>query len=505
VTPTDFPSRRRRRAIVRGALLASDAVTLFAATQLASLVRFGQILHIPSVPGLPIWFNLIDLSFLITAIWLVILWGERLYDLHHVFWGTGEYSRVIRALSVGIVGIVVVEYLLKLPGLSRAWLLLAWGFASASVIGGRSIVRWAVAAARRQGHLLRPTLIVGFNAEAADIIRALRKDVSSGLVPIGCLASSQADQLSLDYCVDGDVPCLGTAGDIRTIVDERFIDTVLIASTAFEHDVLARIINELRDRDLDIQLSSGLFDVTTSRVMIRETSGIPLITIRGVSFSPWKSFVKRTFDLVMGSLIILVGTPIWVLVALGIKLGSRGPVLYRQGRIGRDGVPFDMFKFRSMYADAEARLAELREAGANEATGPLFKMKDDPRVTPVGKWMRKFSIDEFPQLINVMRGDMSLVGPRPPLPGETSSYTDQHWRRMEVLPGMTGLWQVSGRSKLSFDEMVRLDLFYMVGRIRSRPHAAHDPGGAVRQGSVLRAGATCPLAPARPCHCRAVA
>jgi exopolysaccharide biosynthesis polyprenyl glycosylphosphotransferase len=461
VTPTDFPSRRRRRAIVRGALLASDAVMLFAATQLASFVRFGQVLHIPSVPGLPQWFNLIDLSFLITAIWLVILWGERLYDLHHVFWGTGEYSRVIRALSVGIVGIVVVEYLLKLPGLSRAWLLLAWGFASASVIGGRSIVRWAVAAARRQGHLLRPTLIVGFNAEAADIIRALRKDVSSGLVPIGCLASSQADQLSLDYCVDGDVPCLGTAGDIRTIVDERFIDTVLIASTAFEHDVLARIINELRDRDLDIQLSSGLFDVTTSRVMIRETSGIPLITIRGVSFSPWKSFVKRTFDLVMGSLIILVGTPIWVLVALGIKLGSRGPVLYRQGRIGRDGVPFDMFKFRSMYADAEARLAELREAGANEATGPLFKMKDDPRVTPVGKWMRKFSIDEFPQLINVMRGNMSLVGPRPPLPGETSSYTDQHWRRMEVLPGMTGLWQVSGRSKLSFDEMVRLDLFYI--------------------------------------------
>jgi lipopolysaccharide/colanic/teichoic acid biosynthesis glycosyltransferase len=150
-----------------------------------------------------------------------------------------------------------------------------------------------------------------------------------------------------------------------------------------------------------------------------------------------------------------------VLVALGIKLGSRGPVLYRQGRIGRDGVPFDMFKFRSMYADAEARLAELREAGANEATGPLFKMKDDPRVTPVGKWMRKFSIDEFPQLINVMRGNMSLVGPRPPLPGETSSYTDQHWRRMEVLPGMTGLWQVSGRSKLSFDEMVRLDLFYI--------------------------------------------
>jgi lipopolysaccharide/colanic/teichoic acid biosynthesis glycosyltransferase len=151
---------------------------------------------------------------------------------------------------------------------------------------------------------------------------------------------------------------------------------------------------------------------------------------------------------------------VWVLLAAAIKLTSPGPVLYRQLRMGGDGKPFGMFKFRSISADAEARLAELEAAGANEATGPLFKMKDDPRVTAVGRWMRKFSIDEFPQLLNVMHGEMSLVGPRPPLPGETDA-TDHHWRRMEVLPGMTGLWQVSGRSRLTFDEMIRLDLFYI--------------------------------------------
>jgi lipopolysaccharide/colanic/teichoic acid biosynthesis glycosyltransferase len=163
----------------------------------------------------------------------------------------------------------------------------------------------------------------------------------------------------------------------------------------------------------------------------------------------------------VGGLIVLVGMPLWVAFALAIKFTSRGPMLYRQRRVGRDGVPFDMFKFRSMYADADERLEDLRASGANEATGPLFKMRDDPRVTPVGRWMRKFSIDEFPQLLNVLRGEMSLVGPRPPLPCETVSYTDHHWRRMEVLPGMTGLWQVSGRSRLTFDEMIRLDLFYI--------------------------------------------
>jgi lipopolysaccharide/colanic/teichoic acid biosynthesis glycosyltransferase len=151
--------------------------------------------------------------------------------------------------------------------------------------------------------------------------------------------------------------------------------------------------------------------------------------------------------------------PVWIAVALGIKISSPGPVFYGQERIGRSGRAFKMLKFRSMYVDAEARLSELQEA--NEASGPLFKMKDDPRVTSIGKWMRKFSVDEFPQLINVLRGEMSLVGPRPPLPREVERYSTHDWRRLEVLPGMTGLWQTSGRSALTFDEMVRLDLFYI--------------------------------------------
>ena len=223
--------------------------------------------------------------------------------------------------------------------------------------------------------------------------------------------------------------------------------------------MLARIIADLRGSDVDIELSSGLLDVTTSRVLIREISGVPLITVRGVSFSRGKRFTKRAFDVVTGALIIAVGLPLWILFALIIKSGSRGPVLYRQTRVGRGGQHFEMYKFRTMTDGAH----EVRDrlAADNEASGPLFKMQDDPRVTRSGKWMRKFSVDEFPQLLNVMRGEMSLVGPRPPLPEETDQYTNYHWRRMEVLPGMTGLWQISGRSRLTFNEMIRLDLFYI--------------------------------------------
>jgi exopolysaccharide biosynthesis polyprenyl glycosylphosphotransferase len=457
LTQTEFPTRSRRRATLRIALLVSDMLMLLAATQLASLVRFGQLRHVAAFPELGPSATFLRVSLVIVALGLGALWFERLYDLDRVFWGTGEYSRVVKALAMGIVALILVEYAAKLPGLSRGWTLLALFFGIAFVCVGRAAVRYGLVLARRRGKMLRPTLVVGFNQEAEAIIQALGRNTSSGLVPVGCLASSRSDQLALNHC--GDVPCVGYAGEIRDVLDREFYDTVLIVSTAFDHDILSRIIADLRGRDVDIQLSSGLLDVTTSRVLIREVSGVPLITIRGVAFTPMRRFVKRTFDLVLGGLIVLVGMPLWLLVMLAIKLDSPGPVFYRQQRIGHGGQPFGMLKFRSMRADAEAVRAELAEE--NQATGPLFKIRDDPRVTRVGRWMRRLSIDEFPQLINVLAGEMSLVGPRPPLPGETHEYSDYHWRRMEVLPGMTGLWQVSGRSSLTFDEMIRLDLLYI--------------------------------------------
>jgi len=169
--------------------------------------------------------------------------------------------------------------------------------------------------------------------------------------------------------------------------------------------------------------------------------------------------MKRLFDAVFSLFTLLFGLPLWLTLAAVIKLDSPGPILFRQHRIGEGGSAFDMYKFRSMYDDAHHRLTDLQES--NEADGPLFKMKNDPRVTRIGKFLRRYSLDEFPQFLNVLRGEMSVVGPRPPLPSEVEQYTVNHARRLEVKPGVTGLWQVSGRSNLTFDEMIRLDVFYI--------------------------------------------
>jgi exopolysaccharide biosynthesis polyprenyl glycosylphosphotransferase len=316
------------------------------------------------------------------------------------------------------------------------------------------VVMWA----RQSGRLLFRTLVVGSNAEAADILRVLRADTTAGLIPVGCLASSQADRLGLDYVV-GDVPILGTARDLVQVLESEKLDVVIIASSAFDHDVVARMIAEMRHADIDLHISSGLFEVLTSRVIVSEVAGVPLITVKGITLSKGNVLTKRVFDLVLSTLVLVLGLPVWLVIAAAIKLTSSGPVLYSQERVGLHGKKFGMYKFRSMYTDADARLGEVM--ASNEAKGAMFKMKDDPRVTLAGRWLRKFSLDEFPQIINVLRGEMSLVGPRPPLAREVSSYSMHDWRRLEVVPGMTGLWQVSGRSSLTFDEMVRLDLFYI--------------------------------------------
>lgn len=451
-------SRRIRRKTVRLMLFASDIVALVASGYLATYVRFGNLAVPVTFENRDIYVTFVALSIMAVPLWLSFLATEGLYDLDRLSWGMGELGSVSRALSLGVVGFIVFTYVLKLAGLSRAWLLLVWAFSVALVLAGRVIVRAVIMRRRVRGDFAKPTLVVGSNAEGAAIIRVLSANPTSGLVPAGCLSSSQSERLSLDFC-SPEIPCLGSARELRDVIGVHRIDTVVIASSAFDHDVLARMLAELRDQDVDVHVSSGLFEILTRRVLVREVGGVPLITVKGLSLSRRNLLTKRVFDIVVALLIVLVGMPIWLTIVAIIKATSPGPVFYGQERIGKGGRPFKMLKFRSMVANADQLLAELR--AANEASGPLFKMKDDPRVTKIGHWMRGHSIDEFPQLLNVLMGEMSLVGPRPPLPREVNEYTEHHWRRLEVVPGMTGLWQVSGRSALTFDEMVRLDLFYI--------------------------------------------
>jgi len=457
-TNVRFVETGTRKQIIVAILVAVDTCSLVVAALSATYLRFHSLAAAASFENITTRVSYNDIAWVAVAISLLFLWREGLYDLDRLFWGSGEFTRVVQALALGVVAFILATYTLHLPGLSRAWTVLTFALSVLLVSTGRLGVRYMLRTLRRRGRLLRRTLIVGSNAEAERMVRLLMDNPETGLVPVGCLASSQADHLALNFCGDG-VPDLGVARDIVSIVRDRSIDTVVIASSAFDHDVVSWMIGQLRGLDITTHVSSGLFEILTRRVLVRELAGVPLITVKGVSLSRGNLAAKRAFDLVLALLGVVVGMPVWLLIALAIRWESRGPIFYKQARVGQGGRPFGMYKFRSMCDDAEARLEQLMDD--NEASGPLFKMKDDPRVTRVGRWMRKFSIDEFPQLINVLRGEMSLVGPRPPLLSETEHYTDHHWRRMEVAPGMTGLWQVSGRSSLTFDEMVRLDLFYI--------------------------------------------
>jgi exopolysaccharide biosynthesis polyprenyl glycosylphosphotransferase len=444
--------------MVGAALVLSDAVAILCAGLAAAWMRFGHLGARVSFEHTTLTVSFWEIAAVIVPLWLAFMAVARLYDVDSVTWGLAVTGKVARALSLGVVGLILVTFLARMPGLSRGWILLVWIFGIVFVLMGRAAIAFWVAWARSTGRLTLPTLVVGSNAEAADILRVLRADTTSGLVPVGCLASSQAERLGLEF-VAGNVPVLGSARDLSQVLQSTRVDVVMIASSAFDHDVLARMIAELRTVDADVHVSSGLFEVLTSRVIVSEVAGVPLVTIKGISLTSGAILSKRVFDLAVAAFLVLLGLPVWAFIALAVKLSSPGPVLHSQQRVGLHGRTFKMFKFRSMYADAEAHLPEV--IAENEASGPLFKMKDDPRVTSVGAWLRKFSLDELPQLINVVRGDMSLVGPRPPLPREVSSYSVHDWRRLEVTPGMTGLWQVSGRSALTFEEMVRLDLFYI--------------------------------------------
>lgn len=449
--------RKRRNRAYAETLLLGDFVGLLGGALLATFLRYGSITPL-------VWFENVDfripyyqLSFGVSVLFIIAMWLEGLYDVERLSWGFGEIGRAARALALGVLALIMVTYWLKAPGLSRLWMAFAWVLCTTFVVVARLAAHGWLRSERRANRMLVRTVVVGCGDEAGRIIDALSVGRPQGLSIVGVLDAPTGAAVA-DEEFHG-VPVFGASTDLREIVESRDIETVIIVATEFDHSEIARMIESLRGTAASIHLSSGLFEVLTSRVFVREIAGVPFVTLKGVAFTPFRRFVKRAFDLAGSIAIIVAGLPLWIGVALAIKATSKGPVFYRQERIGQGGVPFGMYKFRSMVVDADKRLAQL--VAANEADGPLFKMKNDPRVTAVGRWIRKWSIDEFPQLLNVVRGEMSLVGPRPPLPNEVEEYTKYHWRRLEVLPGMTGLWQVSGRSQLSFEEMVRLDLFYV--------------------------------------------
>ena len=235
------------------------------------------------------------------------------------------------------------------------------------------------------------------------------------------------------------------------------IDQVIITLPWQYHRKTVRLVADAEHAGVRARVVPDLFQLSLGGVDVEAINGIPLISIKQSALTGFNLVVKRAFDLTLGGPMILT-VAVLACIAAGIKLDSPGPVFFRQERVGKNGKPFTVYKFRSMYEDAESGSKNCR--AHNEADGPIFKMKDDPRRTRVGRFIRKTSLDELPQLINVLRGEMSIVGPRPGLPSEVAQYQEWHRKRLEAQPGITGLWQVSGRSNLTFDEMVMLDIYY---------------------------------------------
>jgi len=255
------------------------------------------------------------------------------------------------------------------------------------------------------------------------------------------------------------LPVLGNVRDLAAVLDRERVDELILTDSDFRDRELLEIVDAAHRRGVQVRIAPKATELLTQRVEFVPGQGIPLFELRPPAFVGLDWVVKRAFDLVVSSLVLVVGLPLWLAIAAAVKLNSRGPVFFRDRRVGLGEQEFGMVKFRTMYADAAGLQAELE--ASNEADGPLFKIREDPRVTSVGAFLRRFSLDEIPQLWNVLRGEMSLVGPRPLPLRDYKRLEPWHRKRYLVLPGVTGLWQISGRSSLGFDDLVRLDFFYL--------------------------------------------
>jgi exopolysaccharide biosynthesis polyprenyl glycosylphosphotransferase len=314
--------------------------------------------------------------------------------------------------------------------------------------------RMALRALHRRGHFRQRVVAMGLERSVAELVRTARRDRTAGIeVVAACVAIAQGDRIE-------EVPVLGRPADVLTVLQTACADAVVLTAWSdVSQEELRRLSWDLEGTGVQLLVAPRLAEVATPRLHIRTVGGIPLLDVQEPEFTGIRRAVKTALDYGLAALALILASPVLAGVAIAVRLSSPGPVLFRQERVGRHGKHFVMHKFRSMYVDAEERLAKL--AHLNEGGGPLFKLRDDPRVTPAGRFIRRYSLDELPQLFDVLLGRMSMVGPRPPLPSEVAQYEDDVRRRLLVKPGLTGLWQVSGRSDLSWEESVRLDLSYV--------------------------------------------
>jgi exopolysaccharide biosynthesis polyprenyl glycosylphosphotransferase len=389
----------------------------------------------------------------VIPLWLALFYFAGAYRPEYLNAGGDAFRRFVGGVATGVLALGFVSFVLNLQ-LARLFVAFLAVFV---FLGGGALrlgMRHYLRARHLRGEMIQRTLIVGSDRDAVQLAVALGSAPDSSYDVIGYLDERRV----VGEEVEGH-PVLGRPTDVLEFCEAHRVGFVIVSPAGVSPGILKDLTIALEGSEVDLAVAPSLFEVVTRRMMIETVGNVPLLHVDQVRLRRGKAALKRTLDLLVAGVLGVVTLPVWLVAAIAVRATSPGPVLFRQRRVGRDGRELTMLKFRTMVADAEDRLTEV--AHLNEADGHFFKITDDPRITTVGRHLRRWSIDELPQLWNVLRGDMSMVGPRPPLPYEVARYDAWQLRRLRVRPGVTGLWQTSGRSDVAFDEAVRMDLFYI--------------------------------------------
>ncbi len=446
--PARQPLQRQsaKRRIMR---MFADGMAVSAAFFLTSIIRF-EILD--TTPAETVDYTVITL--IATPANVLLFWLYGLYEPRQVLSPINEFKQVFHGVFASAALLFVADSIFDLR-LARAWVLLTLVCGLVVVGGERLAVRKMLHFLRRRGGDATRTIVLGTNAEARAVARTLQRERWLGYDIVGFVD----DETPVGQEVYDERPVIGHTDELSDLVVEHQATLVLVAASAFETARLNHLLWKLRDVDVDLQITSGTIDLVASRVVVQSVAGVPLLYVRRPGMDRFQRTMKRAMDIIGATIGSILLSPLLALIAIRIKLDSPGPIIFKQTRVGRDGRTFTLWKFRTMVQDAEERKAELEHL--SQGPGLLFKLKQDPRVTKWGATLRRYSLDELAQLWNVLKGEMSLVGPRPALPSEVQQYDDWVRNRLRAKPGMTGLWQVSGRTETSFSDYVRHDLFYI--------------------------------------------
>jgi len=449
-------SRQAQWQIFQIVLALSDILLTGVAFRLAYFVRFELSLPIFQLDA-PVSFPRYQtFSLILVPIWIFIFAANGLYDRRNLLGGTTEYARVFRATVTGMFLVVLAGFLDPTLVFARGWLLLAWLFAFLFVAGGRFWLRRAVYLLRRRGYFLSPTIVVGVSDEGLSLAQQLLGWRTSGLDVLGFVD----DDMKPGTPVYEHLHTLGDTARIDELIRRYHVEEMILVTSALSRDEITAIFKRYGLMDgLNLRMSSGLFEIITTGLEIKEMAYVPLVSVHKVRLTGLDRFLKLALDYAIAVPGLIAIAPFLLFIALAIKLDSPGPIVYRRRVMGINGKKFNAYKFRTMHVNGDQILEQHPELKAELARN--HKLKHDPRVTRVGQFLRKTSLDELPQLFNVLKREMSLVGPRMISPKEMEMYDEWGLNLLTVPPGITGLWQVSGRSDISYETRVHLDMHYI--------------------------------------------